>query len=310
MYYINAITSITHQESFGNPGFSENLVENSPEGGLQLPDLKKYIEPTLIRRMSKILRMSVAAGEYCRQNNSNQEIEGIIIGTGLGCLGDTQKFLERLIQIEGLLPPTSFIQSTHNTIAGQVSLSMKNNGYNTTYTQNTISFELALQDAMLCLDEGMDCVLLGAADEEIPFLKEIADKFGLTNLYLTSGVTFLTLSKTKSEHTIAAISGLTISYNPKEIDKTIEDFIIGQGLTYEDLDHVFYSEPFNGPESISKKFTASSDICTSVGMYPTNSAFAVHAAADKIMATSAKHILICNHLSTAHLGLTLVKPVK
>ncbi len=42
----------------------------------------------------------------------------IITGTALGCLEDTVTFLTRMIELnEELLPPTAFIQSTHNTVA-------------------------------------------------------------------------------------------------------------------------------------------------------------------------------------------------
>lgn len=311
MYFINAITSISNQDSFGNQGFSKSVVPLTGEENLQLADFKAYIEPALIRRMSKILRMSVAAGEYCRRKNDSQEIEAIIVGTGLGCLVDTQKFLERFIEIEGLLPPTSFIQSTHNTIAGQVSLSMKNNGYNTTYTQNTISFELALQDAMMCLNDGMESVLVGGADEDIPFLDEVKTKLGLNHLNLTSGVTFLTLSKQKNENSIAEIEALDIQYQPTNVLSSIDTFIKKQGVPKDDLSHVFYSTPFHEGEkpSLVKGVNEATSISSLAGFYPTNSAFGLHLAADKLNESKSGKMLVCNNLSASHLGLMLLKSV-
>ena len=49
--------------------------------------------------------------------------DAIITGTGLGCLEDTEKFLTAMVtNKEEFLTPTSFIQSTHNTVSAQIAL--------------------------------------------------------------------------------------------------------------------------------------------------------------------------------------------
>ena len=42
-----------------------------------------------------------------------------------------------------------------------------------THTQNALSFEVSLIDAILLLKEDKENVLLGAADEKIEFLKNL-----------------------------------------------------------------------------------------------------------------------------------------
>src|SRR5690606_23697214 len=94
--------------------------------------------------------------------------DAIITGTGQGCKQDTEKFLEEMLeQEENLLSPTSFIQSTHNTVGGHIALNLKCNSYNVTYTQNSGSLESALIDAQLLFREfpkGIK-VLAGGVDE-------------------------------------------------------------------------------------------------------------------------------------------------
>ena len=53
---------------------------------------------------------------------------------------------------KNILTPTSFIQSTHNTVGGQIALELQCKGYNFTYVHGSNSFESALLDAKLQLE--------------------------------------------------------------------------------------------------------------------------------------------------------------
>jgi len=133
----------------------------------QKPDFAKYFEAKQARRTSKILKMGmVAAFDALGENQSN--LDGIIVGTGLGCIGDSEKFITSLIHYEeSMLSPTSFIQSTHNTIAGSIALQLKAHQYNFTYSERIFSFEWALLDALMQINEttSNSRFLVGAADE-------------------------------------------------------------------------------------------------------------------------------------------------
>ena len=68
--------------------------------------------------------------------------EAIITATSLGCLADTEKFLSSMVNNEpSMLNPTPFIQSTFNTIGGQLALITGNKGANITYVHRGFSFE-------------------------------------------------------------------------------------------------------------------------------------------------------------------------
>lgn len=307
MYYINAISSVSHQNSFDNKGFSNDAVLLEKGCELIAPDYKKYINPKLIRRMSKVIRMSVACSYNCLEQAKLEAIGGIVTGTGLGCLTDTQKFLEHFLTTEGLMSPTSFIQSTHNTIAGQISLLLGNHGYNITHTQNNVSFEQALEDAMMCLEDGMENMLIGAADEYIPFLEEIK---ALAPFNLTSGATFLVLSKEKTETTLAEVKAVKVLVNPTSVKEETELFLKENHTSLESIDTLWYSNPFNGKDEPCALNAASiQSINDYVGVYPSNSALAFHLGVDQIAEKKAQQVLVCNHLTNRNLGLTLIKAI-
>ncbi len=309
MYSISAITSISHQQSFQNEGFTEGMLELNDSHTLITPDFKQFIDASLLRRMSKVLRMSVACAKHCMELAKLEQPDAIIVGTGLGCLVDTEKFLNNGISLAGLLPPTAFIQSTHNTIAGQISLSIGNHGYNMTHTQNVVSFEHAMLDAMLLLGEGSGQVLVGAADETIPFLEEVAaELIPDCGSKLTSGSTFLIL-KNLSDLPGIVLVAVEIYTNYQSKWEVIKTFLLGNGLDLTDIEVVATAQNLesenlellqSGVESISYlNFT---------GVYATASALGFHILVDKLIANpKPRYALLINDVAEAHLGLTLLK---
>lgn len=315
MYYIQSAATICHQPTFRNNGFSKQLTAEI--SALIKPDYKPFINPSLIRRMSEILRMSVTCGSAAVQDAGINNADAIIAGTGLGCLMDTEKFLNNCITIQGgMLPPTSFIQSTHNTIAGQLSLALSNHGYNMTHTQNSLSFEYALKDAMLMLDENSGNILVGAADEYIEPLNPVAKYFELNQLPLTSGVGFFILSDKASTQTKAILADVSADYDSSQDNLlnflnrnniSVPDMILADGFNADRFENV--RKLFNGTPVISY-----SQYC---GMYATNSAFALHLAMDLMNEKTSelagvqirKHqsALIVNQLLPGRTGLLLIK---
>jgi 3-oxoacyl-(acyl-carrier-protein) synthase len=85
----------------------------------------------------------------------------------MGCMIDSEKFVSAIIDNnEQYLTPTSFIQSTHNTVAGQIALGMECKAYNFTYVHSAISFESALLDAKMQLEnDEAEHILVGGVEE-------------------------------------------------------------------------------------------------------------------------------------------------
>ena len=304
--YISAAATISHQPTFGNAGFSAALEPVEATAALISPDYKAYIDAGLLRRMSKILRMSVACAKDCVEQAGIGQPDAIVVGTGLGCLQDTEKFLNTALTVEGLLPPTSFIQSTHNTMAGQISLSLGNHGYNMTHTQNTLSFEHALLDAAMLMREGDDNVLVGAADEHIDILNDIAERLAFeTTAPLTSGASFFVLSMENAGNAAAELTDVYTSGGTEYGQEDIDAFLDRNDLQIGDIDLVLHSgTPVSGA-------ARNIDYLSLAGVYPTASAFALHYAVDLLAANSeVRNVLICNTLRKSNLGLTLLKAVE
>ena len=131
------------------------------------PDYTQFVDSKQLRRMSRVIRMGVAASFTALKEANIEKPDAVIVGTALGCLEDTASFLSKLVQNnEEMLSPTAFIYSTHNTIAAQIAYLLNCKGYNSTYVHKNISFESALIDAILLLNEkSVANVLVGGIDE-------------------------------------------------------------------------------------------------------------------------------------------------
>lgn len=166
--YINSIASISPQKTFDNSIFLDEITDYNNNVIFTVnPDYKKYISPAAARRMAKGIKMGVAASKIAMEEAEIETVDAIITGTGMGCMIDSEKFVSAIIDNdEQYLTPTSFIQSTHNTVAGQIALGIECKGYNFTYVHSAISFETALMDAKLQLenDEATN-ILVGGVEE-------------------------------------------------------------------------------------------------------------------------------------------------
>jgi 3-oxoacyl-[acyl-carrier-protein] synthase II len=180
--YINSSACISHYNTIDDHFFFEE-TSPVPSGNFLFvtpPVYKDYIPANTIRRTSHILKMGISAGLMCLGNSGRKETDAIIVGTAMGCFEDTDKFLHSINDNdERMLTPTSFIQSTHNTVAGQLALLVKCHGYNFTYVHQNLSFEYALLDALLLLKEGeAHNILVGGVDELIQPLCELFERAG------------------------------------------------------------------------------------------------------------------------------------
>lgn len=299
MYFIQAITSITHQDSFKKEIDFENLSILGSDSELISPDFKEYIPANSLRRLSPVLRIALTCATEC-QNQTGEEFDSISVGTSLGCLKDTEKFLQTfLTATSDTLSPTAFIQSTHNTIAGQISLALNNHAYNMTHTQNSLSFEVALIDGILCVNDGKNQVLVGAADEAIDFLEGLRGTVIHSSLPFTTGASFFVIGTNTSE---VGVIDCTVSFQYQTTDTEIVAFLQKNNLTIEDIDVVFHSgiavNNFNKTAINYQDFS---------GLYYTSSAFGFHLAHDFLKQNqTSKLALLVNAQSEGKLGLTLL----
>ncbi|MCF8277751.1 MAG: beta-ketoacyl synthase chain length factor [Flavobacteriales bacterium] len=235
--YLGAATCISFQDTFGNENPWSSLAAINGETQLVQPDYKEFVSPAALRRMSSVLKMGAAGGKSCLYKAGLENADAITVGTGLGCVRDTLKFLKAVYEDgEGGLSPTAFIQSTHNSIAGQLALMLGNHGYNMTHVQGGLSLAYALSDAELLIGEGdAETVLVGAVDEKTEELVELLSKLADTVSYklpeVGEGGAFFLASKEKLNSSVAKMVGLNLS-GKLEVDADLVLSNTDQGFNY------------------------------------------------------------------------------
>jgi len=181
-----------------------------PKAACKEPDYKELIPPMQLRRMSKPVRTGVAAAKLCMKTYSDFMPASIHVGTAYGMLDDSENFLRRMMdQDEQMLNPTAFIQSTHNTVSGQIALSVGCTAHNMTYVHRAHSFENALLDAALMLPElDEDALMLTGAVEECTNTSfAVLERFGVYNEHQAAGegAVFFCMSGSHREDSVACL---------------------------------------------------------------------------------------------------------
>lgn len=222
--YINGIASISAQPE--HAGFEEkpNTYHQNILPAIS-PDYKEFIQPMALRRMSRAIKMGLSAARKALIEAGISKPDAIITGTGEGCKQDTEKFLEAILnQDEKLLTPTAFIQSTHNTIGGQLAQALECTGYNVTYTQNSASVESALIDAQLLFleDPEIISVLVGGVDE---LSKKMTSFMYLDNQLKLVEISNTDLLKTNTSGTITSEGAHFFSLSGEKSEKTYAELI-------------------------------------------------------------------------------------
>ncbi len=299
--YIHKCNTISVFDSF-----EDGILAHIHEKGLRKliePDYKSIIPAAHLRRMSKVIRMGVAAA---LKTKTDYLTEGIIVGSGLGCFDNSAIFTkEYLIKREGLLSPTAFIQSTDNTIAGQIGLILKDNSYNITYLHKGIAFENALTDAILLAAENGKNVLLGAVDEKVELFDVKNEK---SKYWLGEGASFFILSA-QNQNALACIKSCTvISVAPDNITLEIKSFLARNSFKKPDL--VLYGNSFLNEFSVPKYIDEIEvvDYSALCGVYFSNSAFGTQLAVEiiasgKYEGKEVKRILLVNNFFDKDFGI-------
>jgi 3-oxoacyl-[acyl-carrier-protein] synthase II len=317
--FISASSGISHQPSFRNSGFSSALQVLPKNSEILHPDYAGFIAPMERRRMSDAVKMAIACAMDCIRQSGVSEPEGIVVGTSMGCCQHTRNFMDKILESEGgLIAPTSFILSTHNTIAGQISLVLGNRNYNITHTQDSLSFEHALTDARLCVElDGSAHVLAGASDELEQALYSMDARLKRASESHCSGAAFFMISGSPVNDTNVRLKDVAAMGNIADAASELSTFMALNKLQPEDIDLLLFAGSDAGETDILKAWFGADkmiDYQTFSGTYFTNSAFAMHCAIDALLVnkhpglfTPLNRVLILNHLIPENLGLILLE---
>lgn len=197
------------------------------------------------------MKSALYASKLALQAAGWEEIDAVITGTGVGCLNDSERFVETLLEDElQLLNPTPFIQSTHNMPAATIALTLKCKGYNMTYVNGPTSFESALMDTMLYLSEHPNqSVLLGGMDEIGPRTYEFWKAAGYLNTQspqiptrlgkgevASEGCTMFAVSSRPGQDTPARIDAVSFALSTENTESFIIDFLNDNQLETSHID--------------------------------------------------------------------------
>ncbi|CAN5172802.1 beta-ketoacyl synthase chain length factor [soil metagenome] len=239
MMYISGIGHVSPLAG-GNQLPSEITL---PEGNIYKaiePSYGEFIDARQLRRMARVIKMSVAAASMAMKDAKTNDLDAIITGTSLGCIEDTQEFLKSLItDNETLLSPTAFIKSTHNTIGGQIALMGNHYCYNMTYAHRAFSFESALLDGTLWLQDGdAKNILVGGIDELTHVSTQLLQRLGCIwseeNPIAPKGgegAVFMVINNEPSENHYAIVNKVSVCHH-NNAARALQDFLQGTEVDF------------------------------------------------------------------------------
>lgn len=233
--FIHSAVCISAQNTFDTVKFLDDIIELSGKTvAAHYPNYKDYITPAASRRMATGVKMGVTAASKALEKANLNQPDAIITGTGMGCIEDTEKFLNSILaNDEAFLTPTSFIQSTHNTMGAQIALGLQCKAYNNTYVHAALSFESALLDAQLLLQEEIEPahILVGSVDElgkEIIHsirMMEDANSTGI-EVPFSEGASFFVVSSEAKENAIQLVDlEVCSTASEQDIQENLKNFL-------------------------------------------------------------------------------------
>lgn len=239
--YIKASSHISAQEPFSTLESFSPLPQEGAKVLCKDPDFRPFIPPMVSRRMSSIVKRSIAVSKHVLDKAGIQCPDAIITGTGIGCVGDTEIFLNQILDNgENMLNPSKFICSTPNTIGSQIAIYLGCRGFNSTHVNDGFAFEGALLDGVMLLQKrSVGNVLLCAADQMTDALYSLMDREPYwKGIPVSEGTVGFVLSNCP-ESAVAAVDDVLLTRsNPSwEVDRMLRD----NSLEWKDIDAVVTS---------------------------------------------------------------------
>lgn len=244
--YIQTATQISNQQPLSESWIDEPIIYKEDYVRSIDPNFRDFIAPNDARRMGKILKRALVTSLKAIFLSNITHPDAIITGTGLGCIENTELFLDALCRDgENLLKPTYFMQSTHNTISSMIAIYTKTHSYNITYAHRGISFDSAILDAWTQIKlNKINNALIGAHDELTPsyftLLKRIK-YMGVKgmNVCSESAVSIMFNTEQKNENLCEMLS-IKMMYKPtiEKIEKELDDVLEESNIIKDDIDAV------------------------------------------------------------------------
>lgn len=190
------------------------------------PDYKEVIaNANLRRRMNRMLKMGTYAAMKCL---ADTDVDMMLTATSLGSISDTEKMLDTIYSSgETLGNPTAFIQSTFNTLAGNIAQLKSTHIPNVTFVNRGETVANALGYAQVKLSCDADNILYVSSDEKTELSETVLKKFHLSaNGMYGEGSTAMILSSEKTgalAEIVFSKCGIDVMSALKELCMPMED---------------------------------------------------------------------------------------
>lgn len=238
--FISKVAQITCQQPLCDEWMANPILPDQRLQSAINPDFKTYIAPMQARRMGNILKRAISSAKSTVAEEKRANLDGILTGTGLGCIYNTELFLRAMLKDgEAGLSPSHFMQSTHNTISSQIAIDFQCHNYNITYSHRGTSFDSALFNAILKFETGdFHEALVCGMDEMNEGYFQLLDQIGYwkerpctledfkhpTSEGTFAGETAVSILLTdQKEESICQIAGCELLYRPS--DKQLQEII-------------------------------------------------------------------------------------
>ncbi|MCQ2188655.1 MAG: beta-ketoacyl synthase chain length factor [Paludibacteraceae bacterium] len=163
------------------------------------PDYKTVItNANLRRRMNRMLKMGTYAALKCMGDDS---VSLLLTATSLGSISDTEKMLDTIYTSDETLGnPTAFIQSTFNTLAGNIAQIKSIHIPNITFVNRGNTVANALKYAQVKLADDIESILFVSSDEKTELSESVLSQFDLSaDGKYGEGASAMILSSEKTE---------------------------------------------------------------------------------------------------------------
>lgn len=243
--YITSAEQISIQQPLCEEWMLNPIVYTTQYARSVDPNFKEFLSMNESRRLGKILKRALVTSLKAIEHSGTEIPDAIITGTGLGCIENTEAFLDSLCRDgERLLKPTLFMQSTHNTISSLIAIHTKNQGYNMTYSQKGMSFDSAMLDAWNQFRlHKIESALIGGHDEMTPSYFTLLQRIGYVGGDMKGVCGECAVSmvlSSKPDKALCEYAGTTMLYQPSDerLKSSLSKFLDDADLSYQDIDLV------------------------------------------------------------------------
>jgi 3-oxoacyl-(acyl-carrier-protein) synthase len=250
--YIQSAKQISAQKPLSDEWFDNPIYYNERRVPTINPDFAPHFSGLSARRMCVLLKRAILLSRLTLKEAAVEMPDAIISGTGLGCVDNTENFLHSIMDNgEQFLQPTYFMQSTHNILSSTVAIDMKCHGYNNTFVHRGVSFENALLDAMMQVEQKRaQTVLVGGYDELTDDYYQFFDRIGIWDFvmgdspkkrcFAGEAAVSMVLSNTRNEQSICEINDVILMHKPihEQLQEALDAILEKAGCTLSDIDAV------------------------------------------------------------------------